>query len=100
MTHLQNARVILTGASGGLGSHISQQLSIHQCKIGLVGRNKQRLEILSKRLQEQGADVIAIDADITLAEGRDKVFQQMQQHYQGVDILINNAAIMQFAEFV
>ncbi len=101
MDRLSHARVILTGASGGLGSKIAQQLLQHQCKIGLVGRKQASLDKLAASLRQHHdhANIITIQADVSQSHDREKIIHAMQEAYQGIDILINNAAIMSFKAF-
>lgn len=96
---ISGSRVILTGAAGGLGSEIARQLITHNCQIGLVGRNQHKLEKLAANLIAQGGDVIVIAADITQENDRDIIINSMLEKYKGIDILVNNAAVMSFSLF-
>lgn len=96
MSRLNQARIILTGAAGGIGREIAKQLISNQCKIGLVGRNKSKLDELAEQLRSKGADVLVIVADITKQAERQTIIDIMIAQYKGIDMLINNAGMMSF----
>ena len=99
MKRLHDARVVLTGAAGGIGTEIAKELVRKQCRVGLVGRNKVKLDELAEELKALGGDVLVIPADITHQSARKSIVDAMINRYQGIDVLINNAALMSFKEF-
>ncbi len=104
MTILKEQRIILTGATGGIGAELSKQLLSHGCQLGLVGRSAEKLQKLSEQLLADSAaqqrDVCLICADIAAAEGRQQIVGDMKQHFDGHDMLINAAGIMDFTSFL
>ncbi len=98
MSKLKQQRIILTGATGGIGGEIARLLLAEGAQLGLVGRSKEKLEQLQKELG--GGGIRAIAADITDADGRQKIVDQMREAFGGYDILINTAGIMDFTAFV
>jgi short-subunit dehydrogenase len=100
MTSLTEQRIILTGATGGIGSELAKQLLQYNCKLALVGRSNAKLELLITQLKAKKGQVIAIAADITLPEGREKIVAQMKVVFGGHDMLINTAGLMDFTSFV
>ncbi len=98
MSMLKEQRIILTGATGGIGSEVARQLHAQGARLGLVGRSEQKLQQLGNELG--GNDLSLIAADITSAEGRQKVVDQMQESFGGYDILVNTAGIMDFTSFL
>ncbi|PCI17767.1 MAG: short chain dehydrogenase [Piscirickettsiaceae bacterium] len=88
--------IVLTGASGGIGSAIAEQLSANGAMLVLVGRNAEKLELLNSNL---GSKHIVVKADITTAEGQRAVVEACQGIQQGISVLINNAGIGQFDLF-
>ncbi len=96
---LEQARIILTGASGGIGQSLARELSKHHARLGVVGRHREALETLANELRDQGNEVEVIEADITRTEGSRLVLARMQTRFGGVDVLINNAGISDFTEF-
>jgi short-subunit dehydrogenase len=103
MTQLTDQRIILTGAAGGIGSELAKQLSSHGCKLGLVGRSQEKLEQLAEQLVNDSidkSDIALIVADIVTQEGRQTIVEQMKKEFQGYDILINTAGIMDFTSLL
>lgn len=96
---IQNARIVLTGASGGIGGALAVELARRGARIGLVGRNGDALHALADSLSGTGAALEIIATDLTHAEGRADIRRAMQTRFGGVDILINNAGITDFGEF-
>jgi len=96
---LKDARVILTGAAGGIGSAIATALATAGCRLLLVDRNQQALSSLAESLGRHGVAANTLAVDLTLAEDRDRVAQQGQARLGGIDILINNAGLLDFAPF-
>ena len=89
MESLKGKKIILTGATGGIGQATAQLLAASQAQLFLVGRNAEKLEALSLRLSN--APYYAIDLTNTAA------IAEMGAHYTaqyGVpDILIHTAGI-------
>ena len=88
---LENARVLLTGAAGGLGSELARQLSAAGASLLLAGRDGRRLEALRATLGGKAAIVVA---DLTRAEGIAATVQAAQDF--GANVLINNAGASAF----
>lgn len=95
---LQAKRILLTGASGGIGQLLAHELAKHHVNLGIVGRGSKQLHALCGDLRNRGCEVIPIVAELTRAEGRETVVREMQKAYGGIDVLINSAGIQEFVE--
>jgi short-subunit dehydrogenase len=96
--NFKDKRVILTGATGGIGSQIAQRLSAAGARLSLVDISSKALD---KAVHRLGTDnTIGITADITTDEGRSNIVGQTMECFGGVDILINSAGINPFGSFV
>jgi short-subunit dehydrogenase len=83
---LQGRRVLLTGASGGIGNTIARTLHRHGATVILSGRRADALETLRNELGE-GAEVV--QADLASAAEVDALLERAGQ----VDVLVANAAL-------
>jgi len=74
---LSNKRVLVTGASSGLGLEMARQLARdHKAHPILVARRRDRLADLAKELEQLGASPELIAADMTRADDRARVFAE------------------------
>lgn len=88
--------VLLTGASGGIGSAIAHQLAQAGYTLILQGRNHMALKTLEASLPHNH---ITITADLTCSQDREKL---LQQAFAGrhVDVLVNNAGVSSFGDYL
>ncbi|MCU7939858.1 MAG: SDR family oxidoreductase [gamma proteobacterium symbiont of Bathyaustriella thionipta] len=100
MTQLKNQRIILTGATGGIGIELAKQLITHDCKLGMVGRSLEKLEQLAGQLSNNSDDITLIVADIITQQGRQTIIDKMEESFSGYDILLNTAGIMDFTSLL
>lgn len=86
--NLNTAKVIITGASTGIGYETAKQLISKGAKVVICARNKEDLE---KAAQEIGA--IAIQADISNEAEVKALFKEANEKLGGLNVLVNNAGI-------
>ncbi|HSG92433.1 MAG TPA: SDR family oxidoreductase [Methylotenera sp.] len=96
---LKNKRILLTGATGGIGQHIALLLARKGANLALVGRDANKLEALASEINNKGGNAMTIVADFELADTIKQVTAETYQQLGGIDILINNAAILDFIQF-
>lgn len=77
--------VLITGATGGIGSEIAKQLAAKEYKLLLSGRDSARLNRLITELPGHGHSVLAVD--LSEEEGINKLIQTSKE--MSVDTLIN-----------
>lgn len=91
---LENKKVLLTGAAGGIGWAIAEQLAAAGACLLLQGRNEARLRQLQLALPGTHSLLIG---DLNTTAGRSSVTQGCQQH--GLDLWINAAGVLDFQLF-
>lgn len=89
--NIEGKKVVLTGATGGIGKAIASKLARAGASLVLVSRNEAQLEVVREGLPGTGHQVVA--ADVTTEEGRAAVLEAVAA---GVDMLVNNAGINHF----
>jgi short-subunit dehydrogenase len=94
---MKDKRVILTGAVGGIGTHLARLLSAEGARLCLTDINEEALQTVRQQLT--GDAVHVVTANITEAEGRQKIVDETLQAFGGIDVLINAAGINPFGVF-
>ena len=90
---LTGKTALITGASSGLGAHFAQTLASAGARVVVTARRTDRLEALVAKLQAQGHEALAVPMDVTDADSVNAAFEQAEQHWGVVDVLVNNAGI-------
>jgi NAD(P)-dependent dehydrogenase (short-subunit alcohol dehydrogenase family) len=88
---LAGKRVLLTGASSGIGEFAAEQFSRHGATVVAVARRQDLLDELVGRITENGGNATAIPCDLSDLDAVDALAADVEQRLGGVDILINNA---------
>ena len=82
---------IVTGASTGIGKHISIKLSKNNYHVILISRNKQKLQLVEKYIKDIGNDCSIVCADVGEKSSIEKISSIPNIH--NIDVLVNNAGI-------
>ncbi|NOS96762.1 MAG: SDR family oxidoreductase [Methylotenera sp.] len=96
---LKNKRILLTGATGGIGKHLALLLARKGAKLAIVGRDTDKLEALANQIAQKGMAAEQIIADFEMIGSAERVATEALEKLGAVDILINNAAILDFIQF-
>jgi NAD(P)-dependent dehydrogenase (short-subunit alcohol dehydrogenase family) len=88
---LSGKRILLTGASSGIGEAGAEQLARHGATLVVVARRQDRLDALADRITTAGGTAISIACDVSDMDAVDALVADVERRIGGVDILINNA---------
>jgi NAD(P)-dependent dehydrogenase (short-subunit alcohol dehydrogenase family) len=84
-------RIVVTGASSGLGAHTVRDLAAHGARILAVARRMPRLQSLTDELADAPGSVTPFRADVSSSRGCEAVAAAAVEALGGVDVLVNNA---------
>ncbi len=84
---------IVTGASSGIGAATARRLGQEGMQVILVARRKDRLQKLAEEIGQAGGKAYAIAADLRRQADRERVFNEVESRFGGVDVLVNNAGM-------
>ena len=87
--NLKNKKVLITGATGGIGNSLVKKFSDLGAKIIASGTNEQKLENIKKIYQNVQIERFKLEEHKNIEKFIEKVFNDLG----GLDILINNARI-------
>jgi len=99
MKDLPGSVAIVTGASRGVGVPIAEALARRGVRLVLVARAAEELGRVAGSLEATGAKVLAIPADVTDPAARAHVVAETLRVFGAIDLLINNAGIVQPAAY-
>lgn len=85
--NLQDAKVLVTGGSDGIGLETARLLKGGGARVAVCGRNAERLEAVAREL-----GVLAIQADVSDEVSVVRLVERTTEELGGYDALVNNAA--------
>lgn len=92
---------LVTGASSGIGRDMSRYLNELGYDIIIVARNEEKLISLKKELENKNTGKVDIIlADLSNIDECKKIYRQVKEKYNEIDLLINNAGFGLFEEFI
>lgn len=84
-------RILLTGASSGIGEAAAEKFSAKGATVVAVARRQELLDDLVGRITAKGGDARAHAVDLSDMDAIDDLVATVERDLGGVDILINNA---------
>lgn len=88
---VKDRRVMVTGASSGIGLAVAEMLADAGAHLIVVARGKEKLDETAKALKKRGAKVSSYTADLSDEKSANKLVKDVLKDLGGVDILVNNA---------
>ncbi len=85
--------VLVTGASSGIGEAVALELASRSDTVALVARRADRLDAVLARCRETAPDSERWVADLSAPESAADLARVIWDHYDGLDVVINNAAV-------
>lgn len=88
---LSGKRVLLTGASSGIGAEAAERFARQGATVIAVARRAELLDEVVARITAGGGTATALPADLSDMDAIDKLVTEVTERFGGVDILVNNA---------
>ena len=84
----------ITGATRGIGRAIALELANEGYNIALNYRTEnEALENLKKEISEIGVECYPVQGDVSKAEDSERMTKEIIEHFEQIDVLVNNAGI-------
>lgn len=84
---------LVTGATSGIGEAIAMKLAENKFNVIITGRRADRLELLKKKLEATGSEVLPLCFDVRVEEDVKSALHNLPADWAEVDVLVNNAGL-------
>jgi NAD(P)-dependent dehydrogenase (short-subunit alcohol dehydrogenase family) len=92
---LRDKVAVVTGGSRGLGLVLARELVSEGARVAICARDEAELDRARTQLERSGADVLPVVCDVTSRDQVDAMLARVRERLGPVDILINNAGVIQ-----
>jgi NAD(P)-dependent dehydrogenase (short-subunit alcohol dehydrogenase family) len=89
---MKGQRVLVTGASSGIGRATAELFAREGAQVAMVARRKEALDEVTRSLPQDHAFTIA--ADVTREADAERAVREAAERMGGIDVLINAAGIL------
>ena len=101
---LKDQVALVTGASRGIGDAIARRYAMEGARVVVSARTTQgddsllpgTIDDTVTAIQQAGGEALSVQADLSVPADRKRLVATAQEHYGGIDILVNNAAVTFF----
>src|SRR4051794_23036456 len=100
MKRLQGRRILVTGASSGIGLATVKRLAQEGAQLALIARGVEALEQAAALARAHGAVAHVLPADITDREAAGAAVEAAVDALGGLDVLVSNAGAVAFGHFL
>ncbi len=90
---IAESRVLITGASQGIGKALAEAAARRGGKVLAAARSEELLGQLAAQVRAAGGTLETVAADVTSADDRARMVEAARRHFGGLDVLVNNAGI-------
>jgi NAD(P)-dependent dehydrogenase (short-subunit alcohol dehydrogenase family) len=92
-------RVLLTGASSGIGLAAARAFADAGCDLALVARHPGGLDVAARVVRARGRRAVVLPCDVSDQEAVDRAVEAAERSLGGIDVVVANQAAPVFGPF-
>lgn len=96
MKRFERRVVVITGGGSGIGLATARRFHDEGALVAIAGR---REDVLTTASESIGADVLAVQADVSKSEDLQSLYTRVTARLGGIDVLVANAGLKRFVPF-
>ncbi len=91
---LKGKTAVVTGAGRGLGRAIALAMAQEGARLTIMSRTRDELDLTASDIREQGGECLVFEGDVSDPDSVASMARQTTECFSGVDVLVNNAAVI------
>ena len=99
MNNSENLNILITGASGGIGTSLSKAFSSTNANLFLLGSSNEKISVLREELPSR-ENIRFFTVDLSQRENVNNFCDSIIEEFGGISVVINNAGITQDSLFM
>lgn len=98
---IENKVAVIMGGTSGIGLKTAEEFLLEGCKVAICGRNESRLRDAKEKLSRYSDmdNIFAMTCDVTNRQDVEKFISAVDEEFNQIDVLINNAGKSIMAHF-
>ena len=97
---LDGKNALVTGAAVGIGKAIAQEFAKEGANVAVIDIQDEKGKAVVEEIVQQGVKSLYLHCDVTNSDAASSVFESACRQFGGLDILVNNAAVIHCAKEV
>ena len=97
---LKSKVAIVTGATRGIGRAVAVRFGQEGARVAIVGRDEEMGQETVRLIEQAGSQAIFVPTDVSDGAQVQALVDRVVDHWGAIDILVNNAAICPFEDFL
>jgi len=97
---LRGKKVLITGASRGIGRAIALAYAAEGADVAITGRNYANLKPIIDEIENIGRKAEGFEWDVSRIDGFDRRIEEIAGKLEGLDVVVNNAGIAGREQFL
>jgi NAD(P)-dependent dehydrogenase (short-subunit alcohol dehydrogenase family) len=90
---LENKKVLVTGASSGIGAALAEGAAVRGAVVGICARRDDRLHDVLERIRKHSPEARSWVVDLSQLDGVESFARRADDELGGIDVLVNNAGV-------
>lgn len=94
---MEDATIMVSGASAGVGRAVARAFGRRRCRVGLIARDRARLEATAAEIETMGGRALVLPLDVADAHAVEDAAARLEDAFGPLDVWVNSAMVTCYA---